>query len=110
MNQESFKRAASLKDLQVQKKILVVLDGHEIALFLREGSVYAVSNVCAHQHFSLLHKGEVNGLIVTCPMHGWSYDLSTGMAVNGNGRIQRYAVEIRGEDIFVEVVDESPGW
>ncbi len=96
-------KVARVNDLHAQRGKLVVVDGEDIALFNREGRIYAIHNVCAHQHFSKLHEGEIDRLAVTCPMHGWTYDLLTGKAINGDGRVRTYNVRVEGNDVYVEV-------
>ena len=103
MDHADFIKVAALSDLREQRGKLVVVDGEDVALFKREGTVFAIQNVCAHQHFSRLHEGEINGLSVTCPMHGWTYDLVTGKAVNGDGRVRRYNVRVQGGDVYLEI-------
>ena len=36
-------------------------------------------------------------------MHGWTYDMKTGKAVKGDGRVASYRVELRDGHLFVEV-------
>jgi nitrite reductase/ring-hydroxylating ferredoxin subunit len=79
----------------------VVVGDAEIALWRVGDSVYAVGNVCAHQHVSRIHEGILEGLTVHCPMHGWQYSLETGSVVEGSGRIPVYDVKIEGDDVFV---------
>ena len=86
---------------------LVHCAGLDIALFKREGSFFAINNVCAHQHFSMLHKGQSEGFRVTCPMHGWTYDLRTGKATTGEGSVASYPVRIEGENLFIELPGET---
>lgn len=74
----------------------------EIAIFKHGTSFYAIGNVCAHQHFSVLHQGEIDGCHVTCPMHGWKYDIRTGRSVTGEGRVSSYPVTIIDEKIMIE--------
>lgn len=81
------------------------VEGLDIAIFIREGRYFAINNVCAHQHFSMLHQGEIDGLTVECPMHGWVYDLESGIARTGNGRVAAYPVHLDGDNIFVELPD-----
>ena len=95
-------KVARVNELHEQCGKLVVVDGEDIALFKRDGRIFAINNVCAHQHFSKLHEGEIDGLTVTCPMHGWTYDLVTGKAINGDGRVRRYNVKIQGNDVYLE--------
>jgi len=77
------------------------MGGEEIALFNVGGTFHAIGNVCPHQHFSLLHTGELNGFVVTCPMHGWSYDVRTGVSTNASGRVKSYEVITREGEIFI---------
>jgi len=71
--------------------------------------VYALNNVCAHQHFSVLHQGEICAKQVSCPMHGWTYSLDSGIATTGNGRVKTYPVKIQGSDVFVGVEKQAEG-
>jgi nitrite reductase/ring-hydroxylating ferredoxin subunit len=42
--------------------------------------------------------------VVTCPWHGWQYDVTTGKVVqNPNMGVACYATELRGDEIFVDV-------
>ena len=50
-----------------------------------------------------LGQGVLNGTIVTCPWHGWEYDVTTGkVKQNPAVGVDCYPVEVRGEDIFVD--------
>ncbi|TLZ91219.1 MAG: Rieske 2Fe-2S domain-containing protein, partial [Methanobacteriota archaeon] len=40
--------------------------------------------------------------IVTCPMHGWEYDVRTGAnTINPAARLKRYEVRLDGDDVLV---------
>lgn len=54
-----------------------VIDGREIAVFRVEGRLYALEGRCAHQG-GPLGQGEVVGGFVTCPWHGWTYEVASG--------------------------------
>jgi nitrite reductase/ring-hydroxylating ferredoxin subunit len=90
-----------LQDLKNGKGFLARVKGEEIALFKIDGKIYAACNVCPHQHFSKLHEGIIEQKTVTCPMHGWKYDLETGKSVNAAGMLKMYDVSIRGDDVFI---------
>jgi nitrite reductase/ring-hydroxylating ferredoxin subunit len=80
----------------------VDLDGADILLVAAADGVYACANVCAHQHRAMLHAGSILGHAVSCPMHGWTYDIRTGACrEGGEGRIPTYRVLVRGDDIFI---------
>jgi nitrite reductase (NADH) small subunit len=79
------------------------LDGKVIALANVEGKFYAVNNVCLHRG-GPLGQGELSGKIVTCPWHGWQYDVTTGkVAMNPAVGVEIYKVEVRGDDIYIDV-------
>lgn len=97
-----FVKVARLDELHEDRGKLVVVDGEDVALFKRNDAVYALHNVCSHQHFSKLHDGIIEGLRVTCPMHGWTYDMTTGKAVSGSGRVRTYTVIVKDDHVYVE--------
>ena len=107
MDKAKYVMVAKLGELHEHQGKLVKVDGEDVALFKRNGEIYALSNVCAHQHFSMLHQGEIVNLTVTCPMHGWTYDMVTGKAVNGSGRVKKYDVKVKGELVYVEFQREE---
>lgn len=52
----------------------------DIAIFRAAGDeVFALRDQCAHKK-GPLSQGIVHGRSVTCPLHGWKYDLDTGQA------------------------------
>jgi len=56
----------------------------DIAVFNIDGNYYAISNFCAHKG-GPLNKGRLEKNIVTCPWHGWKYDVRTGKAPHKGG-------------------------
>ena len=42
--------------------------------------------------------------MVTCPWHGWEYDVTSGVC-QGNPDVKQvqYAVKVEGEDILIEI-------
>ena len=78
------------------------LDGKTIALANVEGKLYAIDNTCLHRG-GPLGEGELAGKVVTCPWHGWQYDVTTGkVTMNPAVGVGTYTVEVRGDDIFVD--------
>src|ERR1051326_686726 len=94
---------ARVDEIHEQRGTLVCVEGEEIAIFKREGQYFAMSNVCAHQHFSKLHQGQIEGFSVTCPMHGWTFDVRTGRAVSGEGRVACYDVKVIDQSLLVNI-------
>jgi nitrite reductase/ring-hydroxylating ferredoxin subunit len=52
----------------------------EILLANSEGRMYALCDRCSHMN-APLSMGALNGKVVTCPMHGARYDVTTGKKV-----------------------------
>ena len=98
-----FKRVAKFNEIREQKGLLVTIGASDIAIFKRNGELFTINNVCSHQHFSLLHQGEIKNYEVTCPMHGWTYDIRTGKSTTGEGCVAMFKVKVEGEDVFIEV-------
>jgi toluene monooxygenase system ferredoxin subunit len=97
----SFCRAASLDDLWVGEIKSIRLRGREVLLANLEGDVMAFENRCGHKGLPLDH-GDLAGCIVTCPAHGWQYDLSTGQGINPErARLKRFAVKLVANEILV---------
>ena len=81
----------------------IVIDGEEIVLFTVDGQICAVSNTCPHQKYKKLHDGMYENGIVTCPMHGWAYDVRTGISTNASGRLKTFSVDVNGGTVIVKI-------
>jgi nitrite reductase (NADH) small subunit len=81
----------------------VVIDGNELVLFNVDGKICAIRNMCPHQKFQKLHDGLFENGIVTCPMHGWSYDVRTGISTNADGRLKIYETEVKNGKVIVRI-------
>ena len=63
-----------------------------VAVFRHQGQWYAIDAMCAHQGGPLA-QGIVQDGCVTCPWHGWQYDLATGVqTINRQPLQQTYPV------------------
>lgn len=72
-----------------------VVDGRAIAVFRLEGGWAAVDAACPHRGGPLAD-GIVGDACVTCPLHGWRFDLVTGEQVGGAARVAVH--EVREDD------------
>jgi nitrite reductase (NADH) small subunit len=87
------------------RAVRVDIDGDQVALFNTGGTFHAVDDVCPHLG-GPLSEGDVEGTIVTCPWHGWRYDLCTGERVDRPGSpVRTYMVEEREGWILMEDAD-----
>lgn len=81
----------------------VVADGEEFVLFRVDGRIVAVLNMCPHQKFKKLHDGLYENGIVTCPMHGWAYDVRSGISTNASGKLKTFNIIVKNGRIFLEI-------
>lgn len=78
------------------------VEGTTLALANVGGKFYAINNTCLHRGGPLA-EGQMNGGVVTCPWHGWQYDVTSGkLTMNPAVGVVCYPVEVRGDDIFVD--------
>jgi nitrite reductase (NADH) small subunit len=68
---------ARLEDAPPGTLRVVQAGDRQIALYNADGTFYATQNDCLHLA-GPLGEGELDGCIVTCPWHGWQYDVRTG--------------------------------
>jgi nitrite reductase (NADH) small subunit len=74
-----------------------------IALYHVDGQYYALDGICPHQG-GPLGQGTLTGSIVTCPWHGWQFDVRSGQhLVNRALRHPRCAVKVEDGGIWVDV-------
>ena len=59
------------------ESIEVVAAGRMVAIFNVGGEFFALDGICPHQG-GPLGKGQLSGKIITCPWHGWQFDVQSG--------------------------------
>ncbi len=78
-------------------------EGRVYAIFNVGGTLLAIDGICPHQGGPLA-EGMVERTVVTCPWHGWQFDLATGTMPSGS-RIKQavFEVKVEGQDVLVAV-------
>jgi nitrite reductase (NADH) small subunit len=99
----AFEKAAKLSEISAGSIKEVQVAGQTVALANVAGKFYAINNTCLHRG-GPLGEGQLDGNVVTCPWHGWQFDVITGKALeNPNAGVGCYATEIRGDEVFVDL-------
>ena len=99
----AFVRVAKATDIAPDQIREIQLDGTTIALANVAGQFHAISNTCLHRG-GPLGQGALQGNVVTCPWHGWSFDVTSGkVSPNQTAGVACYLVELRGEGVYVDV-------
>jgi len=83
-------------------RIIEIGSGRFIALFNLAGTFYALDNECPHEG-GPLGEGELDRGCVTCPWHGFRFDLASGACVNAPRlKAVSFAVQVEGDEVLVE--------
>lgn len=97
------------EDVPAQRGWPATVNGVFVAVFRTNRGLRAVDNVCRHTG-APLDDGLVEGGSVTCPWHGWRYDLATGDQLTAFGHktgLRSYPVRLEGKDVWVALPDEG---
>jgi nitrite reductase/ring-hydroxylating ferredoxin subunit len=74
-----------------------------VALYNIDGEYFALDGVCPHQG-GPLGKGDLQGCIVTCPWHGWQFDVRNGEFQLRKSMLQpKFNTRIVGDEVQVEI-------
>lgn len=98
-------------------RVLVDIDGLEVAVFRIDGEYHALANHCVHQGGPLCSWAVSTVLTadeelrlaldpdrraVSCPWHGWEFDIETGEHLAPSGhRVPTYDVTVEGDRVYV---------
>ena len=73
------------------------------ALYNISGAFYVTDNVCGHKG-GPLGDGELDEQVVTCPWHGWEYNVITGENTSdSSSRIETFQVQVQDDEIQIKV-------
>lgn len=87
-----------------------IINDVEIALFKVDGKIYALNNLCPHQHSALIYDGFIEEGNVVCPAHGWEFDLKTGRTRSGCKGLDTYEVKIENGKVYAKVYQKEFKW
>jgi len=98
-------REGSMKGFTVESKYILLANV--------DGNFYAVDAVCPHAG-GYLPIGKLENNIITCPVHGSTYDVTTGklvkdvsfllrIAIGGSRDLTSYNVSLKDESVFIEL-------
>jgi nitrite reductase (NADH) small subunit len=98
-----FARAARISDVPTGNVHEIQVAGKAVTLANVGGKFFAINNTCLHRG-GPLGQGSLHGQIVTCPWHGWEYDVTTGKVVQNPAMgVACYPTEVRGDEVFVDI-------
>lgn len=103
MAQAQFIKVAKASEIPPGRGKVVEAGGKTIAVFNCDGAFYAIENTCKHRG-GPLGEGSLSGTSVTCPWHGWEYDVTSGVCgMDPSIKVQKFDVKTEGDDILVSI-------
>ncbi len=86
-------------------RVVKLPDAPRIALFrTADDQVFALRDACPHKG-GPLSQGIVHGTTVTCPLHNWKIDLTSGQALAPDvGCTNRFPVKVEEGAVYVQLV------
>lgn len=100
-DQDEFTDVGSTMQVPSKAPWFVTAGGREVILCRQAGEIVAFSGNCTH-NFAKLAQGEVEGVVVRCPVHGARFDCSTGKSLSSMcSDLPRFEVRIQGRRVLV---------
>jgi nitrite reductase/ring-hydroxylating ferredoxin subunit/Fe-S cluster biogenesis protein NfuA len=95
--------AGALDDIPEGGVRSLTIGGEKVLLSRRGTMVTCFQNACAHLGLPL-HDGDVSDGTITCPHHGFQYDLSSGECLTApEVALQSHAVRVTGDKVEVRL-------
>jgi 3-phenylpropionate/trans-cinnamate dioxygenase ferredoxin subunit len=102
---DDFVKVCPIEDIPDDEPLAVEIDGVPVAICKVNGKFYVIEDVCPHQGSSY-EGGEIDGEVLTCPLHGWRTNVVTGKSLESEA-IEIETYEVRVEDGFLYVKVEE---
>ncbi len=81
----------------------LLVAGQVLAVFRTESDFVAIDGMCAHQGGPIA-QGQLDGNCVTCPWHGWQYDIRHGTnLLTGKQMLTCFATKVLDGILWIEV-------
>lgn len=96
-----FVEVARLAEVPPGTAKCVEVHGARVAVVNVDGVVHAFPDACPHAQ-GPLSEGELDGPVLTCPWHGWTFDVPSGASLSDPpARLESFEVRIEDERVLV---------
>jgi nitrite reductase/ring-hydroxylating ferredoxin subunit len=118
-DRDGLHHVAAADDVGDGERVIVDIEGREIAVFHTNGEFHALSNYCTHQGGPAC-EGLLSGTldvdgddelvwrredeIVACPWHGWEFDVTDGShTASDRYRLPTYDVRVLDGELYIKL-------
>ena len=103
MAESQFRSVARVNEIPPGTIAALQVDGEDIAVANVGGEFFATQGHCLHLQ-GPLGEGRLEGPVLSCPWHGWQYDVRTGENEFDRAiQLQTYAVKVEDGEVKVSL-------
>lgn len=96
-----FITVANTADIPSGQTKIVDVKGNPVAVANINGNFYAFLNVCPHRG-GPVGEGEIEGTVITCPWHGWAFDVTTCVnTMNPMAKLTKFDLKVENNEIKI---------
>jgi nitrite reductase/ring-hydroxylating ferredoxin subunit len=97
-------KVATVDQIRPGQMLYIDVEGLPLALANIGGTIYAFSDSCRHAGGSL-SSGILRDDVVTCPLHGWAFNVPTGKSIIPpvGLRVPTYHAHVEDDNVFVTI-------
>ena len=105
-NPEEYIQVSDTTDIESESSVSIEVNGIDILICNTEEGFFAVQDLCTHA-FTPLCGGHIQGILISCPLHGAVFNLKTGevMSPPAFEELKTFQLKIEGTSISVEIPD-----
>ena len=100
-----FVKAGRVDDVPLLEGRTVRLGARRVAIFRTPDGFHALAAACPHRAGPLAD-GIVADSCVTCPLHGWRFDLRTGAGMGDHPGVESFEVLQRDDELWLRVPED----
>lgn len=98
-----WEQVLSVDELDPDAPVEVFVGGEPVVVVSLDDGVYALAGTCVHAGGPMA-EGTLEDGILTCPWHGWTFDVRSGITPMREGtRLRTYEVRVTGEAVWVRL-------
>ncbi|MDA0990023.1 MAG: Rieske 2Fe-2S domain-containing protein [Verrucomicrobia bacterium] len=95
---------ARVDEIPEDRGYRVQVDGKHIALFKVDDEVFAINAVCPHAG-AFLDMGFLEDYTIICPLHGWDFDIRSGVSPSYGVKTPCYPIEVKDGIVYLKDSD-----
>ena len=101
----------SVSDFPEGEHVCTNAQDRSVVVIHLEGQLFVIANVCPHAGFPL-GEGQRSGVVLTCPYHGYAYNVKTGRHIDwpyDELPVKTYPVRVDGDILQVDLEPDATG-